>query len=261
MGDSQAARSDLVGIALAAGAGTRLRPLTSLRPKPLCPVGDRALLDWALDSLTPAVADLAVNCHHGRDQIERHVATRRADSGRAIHLSVEEPEALGTAGAVAALAPWLDGRSVLVVNADTWQRADLAEFVAGWDGERVRILTSTPLPFGPRGGVVASILPWRFIAGLTARPSGLWETVWRDELAEGRLDTVHHDGPVVDCATPRDYLRANLTWSGGESVVGAGADVQGVLERCVVWPGASVGPQEHLVDAIRLDGRRTVLCR
>ena len=224
-------------------------------------MGDRALLDWALDSLTPAVTDLAVNCHHGRDQIERHVVERGDERGRAIHVSVEQPEALGTAGAVAALAPWLDGRSALVVNGDTWQRADLADFVAGWDGERVRILTSTPLPFGATSGIVASILPWAAITGLAAAPSGLWETVWRGELAEGRLDAAHHDGVVVDCATPSDYLRANLAWSGGDSVIGAGAVVQGVLERCVVWPGASVGPQEHLVDAIRLDARRTVLCR
>ena len=224
-------------------------------------MGDRALLDWALDSLTPAVADLAVNCHHGRDQIECHTTARGDDRGRPIHLSIEEPEALGTAGAIAALAPWLDGRGALVVNGDTWQRANLVDFVAGWDGERVRILTSTPLPFGPRSGIVASILPWAAITGLSATPSGLWETLWRGELAEGRLDAVHHDGVVVDCATPRDYLRANLLWSGGESVVGAGARVQGVLERCVVWPGATVGPTEHLVDAIRMDARRTVLCR
>ena len=205
--------------------------------------------------------DLAVNCHHGRDQIERHVAARRAADGRSIHLSVEEPEALGTAGAVAALAPWLDGRGAVVVNGDTWQRAELSAFVEGWDGERVRILTSTPLPFGPRSGVVASILPWPTIAGLNASPSGLWETVWRDQVDRGRLDAVHHDGTVVDCATPHDYLRANLTWSGGASVIGEGAEVEGVLERCVVWPGASVGPHEHLVDAIRMDARRTVLCR
>ncbi len=224
-------------------------------------MGDRALLDWALDALTPAVSALAINVHHGRDQLERHVAARVARTGAPIHVSAEEPEALGTAGAIAALAPWLDGRSALVVNGDTWQRADLAAFVDGWDGERVRILTSSPLPFAPRSGVVASILPWTAITGLEARPSGLWETSWRAELEQGRLDAVHHDGPVVDCATPRDYLRANLRWSGGESVIGEGAVVEGRVERSVVWPGATVGPSEHLVDAIRTDARRTVLCR
>ncbi len=227
----------------------------------MCPVGDRTLLDWALDSLSPAVVDLAVNCHHGCDQIDAHVSERIGSLGRPIHLSVEAPVALGTAGAVAHLARWLDGRGALVVNGDTWQRSDLRTFVDGWDGERVRVLTSTPLPFGARSGIVASILPWRYVAGLSIEPSGLWESVWRTELDDGRLDAVHHDGTVVDCATPRDYLRANLEWSGGESVIGSGARVQGVVERSVVWPGAAVGPHEHLVDAIRLDDRRTVLCR
>ena len=41
-------RADLAALVLAAGAGTRLRPLTERRPKPLCPVGNLALLDLAL---------------------------------------------------------------------------------------------------------------------------------------------------------------------------------------------------------------------
>ena len=229
-------------------------------------MGDRALLDWALDSLSPAVDHMAVNCHHHREQIERHLERRSGSGGpltrsAEIHVSVEEPRALGTAGAVAQLRDWLDGRGALIVNGDTWQRADLRSFADGWDGERVRILTSSPLPFGPRSGVVASILPWELVTDLPVEPSGLWEQVWRTELAAGRLDAVHHDGAVVDCATPSDYLRANLTWSGGASVIGDGATVLGTLERSVVWPGATVGPHEHLVDAIRMDDGRTVLCR
>ena len=59
------------------------------------------------------VGRLAVNVHHHADQLTAHVA------GRA-HVSHEAPEALGTAGAVAHLRDWLDGRPVLVVNGDTW---------------------------------------------------------------------------------------------------------------------------------------------
>ena len=66
MGDSVAvaARSDLVGVALAAGAGRRLWPLTLERPKVLCPVGGRPLLGWALDSLVGVVDEVVVNVHH-----------------------------------------------------------------------------------------------------------------------------------------------------------------------------------------------------
>lgn len=241
---------------LAAGAGTRLRPLTLLRPKPLCPVGDRTLLDHALAAVSPAVARTAVNVHHGRTAMEDHLG--RAQPG--VHVSVEEPEALGTAGALARLRGWLDGASVLVANADTFHREDLAAFVAGWDGERVRLLTPTPLPFGAGSGVVASILPWRLVERLETRPSGLWETVWRAEADAGRLDGVVAAGPVIDCGTPADYLRANLLVSGGRSVVGEGATVEGRIERTVVWPGSRVGPGEVLVDAIRADGW-TVLVR
>lgn len=246
---------------MAAGAGRRLRPLTLLRPKPLCPVGDRSLLDWSLDALAPAVGAVAVNVHHRAEQVVEHLDRRACERGEAVaHVSHEEPEALGTAGAIGALRGWLDGRSALVVNADTWHRADLAAFVAGWDGERVRLLTPSPLPFGPRSGVVASLLPWSVAVTLVAEPSGLWEVVWAAALADGRLDAVHESGPVIDCATASDYLRANMAWSSGASVIGEGAVVEGSVTRSVVWPGAHVGPGEVLVDAIRADGR-TVLVR
>ena len=245
---------------LAAGAGTRLRPLTLLRPKPLCPVGDRPLLDWALGSLEPVVGEVAVNVHHDREQIEAHLASRAASDSPPTHLSLEADEPLGTAGAVGRLRGWLAGRHVLVANGDTWHRADLRRLVEGWDGERVRVLTPTPGPFGPRSGVIASLLPWSHAQRLLAEPSGLWEVVWAGELADGRLEAVHDPAIAVDCGTPAQYLRANLEWSGGASVVGEGAVVEGTIERSVVWPGSHVGEHEHLVDAIRA-GERTVLVR
>jgi NDP-sugar pyrophosphorylase family protein len=256
MADSLAA--PLAGVALAAGAGTRLMPLTRERPKPLCPVGDRTLLDWALEAVRPAVDEVAVNAHHHWEQIRDHLQSAAAAAPTPVgpqwappHLSIEPEVALGTAGAIGALRGWLDGRGALVVNADTWHRADLSAFVAGWDGERVRLLTSTDLPFGPRSSVVASLLPWSVARTIEATPAGLWERVWRTELDAGRLDAVHHPGVVVDCATPRDYLDANMAWSGGATVVGAGALVDGSTRRCVLWPGARVHAHEHLVDAIR----------
>jgi len=251
-------------LVLAAGEGRRLRPLTLLRPKPLCPVGGRTLLDRALDAVGPAASRVAVNVHHGRDQVEAHLAARGAGGGAGVHVSVEEPEALGTAGAVAQLADWLAGAPVLVVNGDTVHDADLAAFVRGWDGERVRLLTPTPGPFGPRSGVVASLLPAAQVAGLSPVPSGLWECVWRDAVDDGRLETVHHDGLFADCGTPADYLAANLAVAGAGradgSVVGDGARVDGTVERCVVWPGSVVAAGEHLVDAVRAE-RLTVLVR
>ncbi len=270
-----AADLGLVGVALAAGEGRRLRPLTDLRPKPLCPVGNVALIDLALERLATVTDALAVNLHHGREAIERHLDGRRG--GVAVHRSVEEPRALGTAGALGLLRPWIDGRPALVVNADSWTDADLARFVAGWDGERIRLLiTAGPggrAEFGPRVGLVASLLPWSAVAALRPEPSGLYEVMWVEAHAAGRLETVEHKGRFVDCGTPGDYLRANLeavAVAGGsivaagaevaagarviDSVVGEGAVVAGTVDRSVVWPGAEVHAGEVLTDAIRAPG-------
>jgi NDP-sugar pyrophosphorylase family protein len=91
------------------------------------------------------------------------------------------------------------------------------------------------------------------VARLEAVPSGLWGTSWRPALAEGRLQTINVDGPFVDCGSPGDYLEANLLASGGESVVGDGAGVEGEVVRSVVWPGARVEAGERLVHAVRAD--------
>jgi NDP-sugar pyrophosphorylase family protein len=254
----------LAGVVLAAGAGTRLRPLSLLRPKALCPLGDRPLLDHALEAVSEVAADLAVNVHHGRTMIEGHLERWVDRHGAGVHVSVEREVALGTAGALGHLGRWLDGRDVLVVNADTWQLADLGRFVASWDGERVAVLTPTGGAFGPGSSVAASLLPGAVAAVLPDEPCGLWEVLWGPESAAGRLQAVHTEELVMDCGTPARYLAANLVWSkrfsDGRSVVGEGAEVEGTLERCVVWPRSHVARGEHLVAAIRAE-HLTVLVR
>jgi MurNAc alpha-1-phosphate uridylyltransferase len=246
----------LAAIVLAAGSGTRLRPLTRLRPKALCPVGGVPLVDLAIERVTAVTDDVAVNVHAGRDQLVAHLDGR-------VHLSIEAPEALGTAGAVVELRPWLDGRPVLVVNGDAWHTADLGPLVEGWDGERVRLIVAGDpgTPFGPRMRIVGSLLPPADVAALPDGVSGLSVVSWRPALEAGRLDVVGADVPFVDCGTPASYLAANLLASGGRSVVGEGAAVAGELVRSVVWDGATVGPGERLVDAIRADEGVSVLVR
>jgi NDP-sugar pyrophosphorylase family protein len=246
-------------VVLAAGEGRRLRPLSLVRPKPLCPVAGVPLLDLAIDRARTAVTDVAVNVHHGRDRIESHV------DGAPVHVSVEEPEALGTAGALALLRPWIDGRGVLVLNGDTWAPGDLAAVTAGWDRERVRLLVvgddRLRPPDRPTSMLAGALMPWSEVAGLAPVPSGLWEVSWRAAHAEGRIDVVRWDGPCIDCGTPARYLAANLAANGGASVVGDGAVVEGTVERSVVWSGARVAPGEALVDAVRTDAGVTVLVR
>ena len=251
----------LAGVVLAAGRGTRLRPLTDLRPKAMCPVDGVPLVDLALARVAPHVECVAVNAHHRAAQLVGHIGTRA-------HVSLEQPEALGTAGALGRLRDWLHGCDVLVTNADAYLPGALDDLVAGFDGDRCRLLV-TELGPGARGDfsrgghpvryVGACVLPWRLVGPLAETPSGLYEVLWRDLAAAGRLDLTVTTAPVVDCGTPVDYLRANLLATGGRSVIGAGAVVEGSLERCVVWDGAYVGPGEHLAHVIRAGDRTAPL--
>jgi NDP-sugar pyrophosphorylase family protein len=239
--------TDLVGVVLAAGAGTRLRPLTNALPKALCPVANVPLVDLAIGRVAPHVTQVAVNAHSHAELLTAHVRERA-------HVSLEEPIALGTAGALGLLRPWIAGRPVLVTNADAYLAGPLDELVDGWDGERVRVLVHAAPGLGDFGDdrySGACLLPWRVVAGLEPEPTGLHEVVWRAMWDAGTLDVIRSEAVFIDCGTPADYLRANLHASGGSSVIGPGAVVDGEVTRSVVWPGARVAAGERLVECIR----------
>src|SRR5690606_5753334 len=201
--------------------------------------------------------------HHGREAMIAHFDGRSV-AGVPVHASIEREEGLGTAGAVGHLRPWLDGEDLLVVNGDTWCPGDLSDVVASWDHERVRVVVRGapgPARLEPRSRIVASMLPWSVASGLAREPTGLYEVCWSPRAAEGTLDVVGWDGPFVDCATPRDYLEANLLATGGRGYVDPSAEVHGEVVRSVVWPGAHVAAGERLVAAIRANDAVTVLVR
>jgi MurNAc alpha-1-phosphate uridylyltransferase len=249
----------LAAVVLAAGHGRRLAPLTDERPKALCPVNNVALVDHALARVAPFVAvtpeSVAVNAHHLAEQVQRHVGDRA-------HVSVELGGALGTAGALGNLRDWIAGRDVLVANCDAWGPVDLTDLVEGWDGREPRLLViadrARPDFDGRWRFAGTSLLPWRIVSELAATPSGLYEVVWRKAQAAGQLSFAVTEATFIDCGTPTDYLRANLVASGGHTVVGAGARIDGTAEHCVVWPGAVVEAGEHLVESIRTAGGMTV---
>jgi NDP-sugar pyrophosphorylase family protein len=245
----------VAGVVLAAGAGRRLRPLTNLRPKVLCPLGDRPLVDHALARFDGVTSTVAVNVHGFRHLIEAHLAGR-------LHLSFEDDRLLGTAGALGNLRDWIAGRPVLVVNGDTWCPQPMDLLLEGWDGERIRVLVVGVDQFAPGVAVAGALLPWSDVAAIPAEPLGL-TPIWIRAAEAGRVETIRLDDsvPWADCGTPARYLAANLQWSGGESVIGRGAIVDGAVDRCVVWPGGYVRPGEHLVDAIRAHENFTVLVR
>lgn len=103
---------------LAAGLGTRMRPLTDHVPKPLVKVAGRTLLDRALDAVVGAgIPRAVVNAHYLADQIEAHLKTR---SDLDLKVSDERTELLDSGGGVKAALPLLDEGRLAVLNADTF---------------------------------------------------------------------------------------------------------------------------------------------
>jgi N-acetyl-alpha-D-muramate 1-phosphate uridylyltransferase len=102
---------------LAAGMGTRMRPLTERMPKPLVEVGGKALLDHVLDRLAEVGVETAVvNIHHFAEQMERHLKSRKRPR---IVISDERGQLLDTGGGVMKVLGELGGEPFFHVNADT----------------------------------------------------------------------------------------------------------------------------------------------
>ncbi|HET9138548.1 nucleotidyltransferase family protein [Actinophytocola sp.] len=113
---------------LAAGLGTRLRPITDRMPKCMVRIGSRPLLDIWLDALGKAgVTEVLVNLHHFSELVRAHVAGRTG--GPRVRLFAE-PELLGSAGTLLANRDWVAGEEMfLAVNADNLTDFDLTRLI------------------------------------------------------------------------------------------------------------------------------------
>ena len=149
-------------VLLAAGLGTRLRPLTDTTPKCLVPIGGRALLDIWLDALADlGVDEVLLNTHHLADRVAAHVARRTG--GPPVRL-VHEETMRGSAGTLRAVRRLLGpDPSFLAVNADNLTDYDLAGLVTAH----------------ARGGALATLTAFR-----APRPSacGIFEVDGRGRL-------------------------------------------------------------------------------
>lgn len=127
---------------LAAGLGTRMRPLTDRQPKALVPVAGRALVDRVLDKLVEAgVTRAVVNVHHFADRMEAHLRARR---DLEVLISDERAGLLDSGGGIAHARPLLGEAPIFVANIDSlWVEGETPALEAlkrAWDPARMDIL-------------------------------------------------------------------------------------------------------------------------
>jgi NDP-sugar pyrophosphorylase family protein len=129
---------------LAAGLGTRMRPLTEHCPKPLLPLLLQPILDHILAQLRRyGVRDVIINLHHQAEQLARWLGDGSRWDVRLV-LSFE-PEILGTAGALKRVEPLLLDAPFLVLNADVLMDLDL-QALWDWHCQRRALLTMVVRP-------------------------------------------------------------------------------------------------------------------
>jgi MurNAc alpha-1-phosphate uridylyltransferase len=225
---------------LAAGLGTRMRPLTNDRPKALVEVGGRALIDHMLDRLAAAgVATAVVNVHAFADRLEAHLTQRTA--APKIVISDERGELLETGGGLMKARTLLGDDPVFVANIDAIWTEDGApaldalaaaydpaamdaclllapmERTLGFDGPGDMFLEDGRAIF--RGNAASA--PYAFAGvhitkpsvtdGEPAGPFSL-SKLWRVMAAQGRLGAVVLDGFWMHVGDPtaRDQAEARL---------------------------------------------------
>jgi len=120
---------------LAAGLGTRLRPLTETKPKPLLPIAGRPILVWNLLLLKRhGITEVIINLHHLGEQIVRALGDG-ARLGLRLAYS-HEPTLQGTGGGIKQAAPFLKNGPFLVLNGDTLSECDLTALIAAHRASR-----------------------------------------------------------------------------------------------------------------------------
>jgi NDP-sugar pyrophosphorylase family protein len=217
----------VIGFCLAAGAGTRLIPLTRVTPKPLLAPAGRPLIDLAIEALRAAGATrVVVNAHHGAELLTAHLTGRRGVE------VIAEPTLLGTGGGlVNAARLGRLGRGddpVLVTAADhVVTPADLAALASFLDRSGAPMAaglisgttTSFPLrlegarvardPAGPWDSAGAYAVRAGLLCGLAPGPASLVGRVLGPLLERGELAGLPFRGPTADAGTLERLLEVS----------------------------------------------------
>ena len=130
---------------LAAGYGSRMKPLTDTRPKPMVEIAGKPLLDYILEHLVEAeVREVVVNAHHHGDQIVDWAETRAERFGLPVHVSVEEELLDGGGGVKNALSYFEDEPFYVIAGDAFWvnalEQGTLADLAKRWDADKMDCL-------------------------------------------------------------------------------------------------------------------------
>jgi MurNAc alpha-1-phosphate uridylyltransferase len=219
---------------LAAGYGTRLKPLTDRVPKPLVPVAGRPMIEYALNQLQGyGVSEIVINLSHLKEQLLAYLATR---GNLAIKIS-EEVEPLETGGGLKKAQPLLADEPVFVINSDIiWTdegESALTRLARAWDDAKMDFL----LLVQPKSRAVGydqgedhlfikpeNTIGWDkrnapyIIAGvgifhprvLAGAPDGKFSVklLWHTALAQNRLFCLPHHGRWFQTGSIRDIQMA-----------------------------------------------------
>jgi MurNAc alpha-1-phosphate uridylyltransferase len=227
---------------LCAGLGTRMAPADNGRPKPLVPVGGKALLDHVLDRLAAAgITRAVINVHHKADLIEQHLSNRTRP---AIEFSDERAGLLDTGGGVKKALSRLVPGAFLIHNADSvWIEgvgSNLSRLATAWDDRTMDCLlmlavVSTSHGYHGRGDFALEtdgrirrrrleqeIVPFAFTGVSVAHPRLFDDTpegafslnrVWNRAIASERAFGMRMDGVWMHVGTPAALAEAELSLS------------------------------------------------
>jgi N-acetyl-alpha-D-muramate 1-phosphate uridylyltransferase len=233
------------GMVLAAGLGTRMRPLTDRLPKPLVRLKERALIDHVLDRLAAAgLARAVVNVHHHADALEAHLRQRKTPK---IEISDERGVLLDTGGGVVRALPKLGPGPFLIHNSDSvWIEgvgSNLERMFASWDSgamDSLMLLASAATSLGYEGsGDFAmgtdgrlsrrgerQMVPFVFTGVSIAHPR-MFENapegrfslnkLWDEAIDKGRLFGIRLEGLWMHVGTPEALTEAER-WIESEDV-------------------------------------------